>query len=86
MLASPIIQSEAVSFSCGLTTAREEPMLQVGRVGGLRRLGEILPLVMQRLEEHEDSACGASRGSNEMVIAVRLEPYETLHFSAIEVH
>lgn len=84
MFASPTIQSAAVSFSCGQSTALEGPIMQVPRVGGLRRLGEILPLVLQRLEEHENFTSEPIRGSHEMVIAVRLGPFETPHFSAIE--
>lgn len=76
MLVSPAFPMAAASFSAGQTIMTNPQNGPSPRVGGLRRLGEILPLVMARLDEVADAKRESACVANDLVVAVRLSPCE----------
>ena len=76
MFASPALPTVAASYFVGQTSMADPRKSPSARVGGLRRLGEILPLVMARLEEVVDAKPETACVANDLVIAVRLSPCE----------
>jgi hypothetical protein len=80
MFASPAISSAAVPVLSSPLRGTERAKRPVPRVGGLRSIGEILPLVMAQYDESQEPALA----SRDLVIAVRLSPNETPRSSVLE--
>lgn len=75
------LETQGVAFlpPIGPSVSLERTKVQSARVGELRRIGEILPMVLARLDEEKESATIPVAMAREVLVAIQLSPCQSSH-------